>query len=106
MEPTASAQGESDAASRRRTTAAYRASHEGPIEAGGGAVSESGTDEFSSLDGDNKFTSMMLKLLSATTGGDEIIVIDIYDLLRRAALDELLLDSLRIGCQLDGEEFG
>ena len=76
------------------------------IEVGGGAASESGTDEFSSTDGDDTFTSTMLKLLTATTGGgDDIIVIDIYDLLRRAHLDDLLLDSLRAGCRLDGDEF-
>ena len=67
VEPADGAQDDSSAASRRRTTAAYRASHEGPIEVGGGAASESGTDEFSSMDGDNTFTSTMLKLLTATT---------------------------------------
>ena len=96
---------DSSATSRRRASAAYRASCEGPIEVGGGAASESGTDEFSSTDGDDTFTSTMLKLLTATTEGrDDIIVIDIYDLLRRAHLDDLLLDSLRAGCRLDGDE--
>ena len=84
MEPADGAQDDSTAASRKRHSMAYRASHDGSIEVRDVAASESGTDEFSSLDGDNTFTSMMLKLLTATTGGDEIIVIDIYDLLRRA----------------------
>ena len=73
MEPTAGAQGESDAASRRRTTAAHRVSHEGPIEVGGGAVSESGTDEFSSLNGDNTFTSMMKIMKIECTRADDYL---------------------------------
>ena len=106
VEPSDGPHDDSNAASRRRASAAYRASREGPIEVGGGAASESGTDEFSSTDGDDTFTSTMLKLLTATTGGgDDIIVIDIYDLLRRAQLDTFLLNSLRAGCQLEGDEF-
>ena len=63
MEPADGAQDDSSAASRRRNTAACKASHDGPIEVSGGAASESGTDEFSSTDGDNTFTSTVLKLL-------------------------------------------
>ena len=102
MEPADGAQDDSTAASRNRHSMAYRASQDGPIEVRDGAASETGTDEFSPTDGDDTFTSTMLKLLTATTGGgDDIIVIDIYDLLRRAHLDDLLLDSLRAGCRLD-----
>ena len=106
MEPADGAQDDSTAASRKRHSMAYRASHDGSIEVRDVAASESGTDEFSSTVGDDTFTSTMLKILTAATGGeDDIIVIDIYDLLRRAQLDTFLLNSLRAGCQLEGDEF-
>ena len=68
VEPSDGPHDDSSAASRRRASAAYRASREGPIEVGGGAASESGTDEFSSTDGDDTFTSTMLKLLTSHRG--------------------------------------
>ena len=111
-QPSAAVHGDRGGADRRRSSAMHRIS-QAELRAGGagvelipeaaGAAEEDSGEDFASTTGDT-FTDMIMNLLQQLTGGDEVIDLNIYNLLRQAGLDEFRVNSLTAALQLEGED--